>query len=94
VGGTVGPGPGPGPGPDPGPGVTNPTPTTTPAYCKRFPKLRATLIRQLKAAKKARIKAETKPARAKAAKRIKTIKLQQKRSNAKFKATCRIGAAR
>ena len=36
---------------------TTPKPVVKPAYCKRYPKLRTTLARQLKAAKKARVKA-------------------------------------
>ena len=74
---------------------TTTTPRATPAYCKRYPKLRATLARQLKAAKKARVKAvkaENTKANAKYAKRIKTIQKQQKAATKKFKATCRVGA--
>jgi hypothetical protein len=81
--------------------TTQTTPTTRkpvvkPAYCKRYPKLRTTLARQLKAAKKARVKAvkaDNAKATAKYAKRIKTIQKQQKAATKKFKVTCRIGSA-
>ena len=69
---------------------TTPNPTVKPAYCKRYPKLRATLARQLKAAKKARVKATTTKVKVKYAKRIRTIQKQQKAATKKFKVTCRV----
>ncbi len=74
--------------------TTQTTPTVVkPAFCKKYPKLRTTLARQLKAAKKARVKAATPKVKAKFAKRIKTITKQQKAATKKFKVTCRVGAA-
>jgi hypothetical protein len=85
-------------GPTPPPTTTGgnnpPPPTAKPAYCGKFPAIRATLNRQLKAAKKARVRATTKAARAKASVKIKKIKTAQKRHNTRFKATCRVGSAR
>jgi hypothetical protein len=83
------------PGNPPGnPPVNPPVTKPKPAYCGKFPAIRATLNKQLKAAKKARIKAQTKAGRAKAAVKIKKIKTAQKRHNTRFKATCRVGSAR
>ena len=75
---------------------TTTTPATAkpkPAWCKKYPKLKTTLAKQLKAAKKARVKASrsgTAKAKIKAAKRVKAIQLAQKKAVKRYRATCTV----
>jgi hypothetical protein len=62
-----------------------------PAWCKKYPNLKKAYAKQLKAAKKARVKAiksGTPKAKIAAAKRVKAIQLKQKKATKRWKATC------
>jgi hypothetical protein len=72
-----------------GPGIKE-----RPAFCAKYPKLRTNLAKQLKAAKKARVKAATPKARKAAVKRIAAVKASQRKATARFRATCRTAAVR
>jgi hypothetical protein len=80
-------------GPQSGPeiGVTErPAVKDTPPFCTKYPRLRRTLARQLVAAKRARARAEAPAARAMAAKRVKAVKIKQRKANVRFRGVCRV----